>query len=598
MTPPRGTPGRVRVRTAAVSLVLAAAVSACASSGVPLPHRPAPGMLPPGSPLLSGSLNEGDAWLRQYVMSGDHGAALDLLRRSAERPRDALLRSLQEAVVLHHAGRYAESNARFEWAEVEADRRWTRSVSRNLGAFVINDRVLPYLPSPSELAIVPYYRMLNYLAVGDPDGAAVEARKSAAYLARLRDRGAESCDGFGLVEYLAGLAFIAAGERNDALVSMRQAERSFSACGERPDGFAEDLLEAALALGITEVADSVASRYGLDPTVRDPSGAEVVVFIEHGFAAHRAQQDVVLPIFTHDLVAGEDASPSTVAVAGLVTARLAGLLATGYGTRPLWEHDSWNTTRGRHALPYGSAYGEVAHLVRLSWPVMRLEASRTADVRIVHGEDRVPARPLEDVSARVVREMERQRNTILARMAVRGVAKYVIAREAGDAVEREGGRVLGTIVGLVTNAAGNALEQADTRSWSLLPDQIAVARVRVPAGAQSLSVEVVDRAGIVAQTIELAPIELRPGDRRVVSHRVWGPEAGDRERLIDIGTRVYAASDVPPPPREYATPARSSGERRRVPAPRPAPPAIGSGIPAGAVPVGTAPPPPIRPPGG
>jgi uncharacterized protein len=576
------------------SLAFAASASACASGGVALPHRPAPSMLTPGSPLLSHSLPDGDAWLRQYVMDGNHAAALDVLRRSSERPRDALLRALQEAVVLHHAGRHDESNRLFEWSEQEADRRWTRSVSRNLGSLVVNDRVLPYMPSAAELAIIPYYRMLNYLAIGSIEGAAVEARKSAAYLSRLRDRGSDACAGFGLVEYVAGHVFAAAGDRNDALVSMRHAERSFAACGSMPPGFAEDLLHTALALGVQEVADSVAERYGVEAMPLAADEVDVIVLVEHGFAAHRAQQDILVPILAREIGDGDD-GPSALAVAGLVTARLAHALSAGPGARALWDAPTWNPG----TPSYGGSRSEVTQVLRLAWPVMRLEASRAPAARLLVGGQAVAATPLEDVSARLVRDLESQRNAILARMVARGVVKYVVAREAEEKAEKEGGRLLGAVVGLFTSTAGNALEQADTRTWSLLPDQIAVARLRVPAGETTLALEVLDRGGNVNRVVDLGPLHGRAGERVFVSHRVWGPEPGDREHLIDLGSRVYASTPVPDPPVEQFQPERRANRpARRAPG---APSKPTPSVPVGTTkspPPGSAPPPPVGPPGG
>jgi uncharacterized protein len=601
-------PGMRRVRTTVAGLVLAAVAAGCAASGAPLPSRPSSATLAPGSPLLSRTLHEGDAWLRHHLMNGDHDAAIHLLRRSAARPGDRLLQSLQEAVVLHHSGRFAESNRAFDWAEQEADRRYTRSVRRGIGSLVINDRVLAYMPSPGELAIIPYYRMLNYLAMGRLESAVVEARKSSAYLARLDGRRQAGCAGFGLVQYLAGHVYAAAGERNDALVSMRHAERSFRECdasgGTMPAGFPADLLQAALALGVQEVADSVAERYGIAAEPLAPGEADLIVLIEHGFAAHRAQQDLYLPILADELLGlDESDGASALAVAGLITARLATALVAGPDMHRLWDQSVWNlTTDHRLAGADPALRAEIAYVLRLAWPVMRLEASRAARARVIVGESPTEALALEDVSARLVRDLESRRNAILARAVARGVVKFAVSREAEEKAEKEGGRLLGALIGFFTNTAANALEQADTRSWSLLPDQISVARVRVPAGEHDVRIEVVDGGGMTNRIVDLGPVRARPGERVFLSHRVWGADAGDRQRLIDLGIEAYGRSEMPravaPPPVRRASRARPPQPGPAVAPPAPSPTA---GTPPGAprpprVPVGAAPPPPLAPP--
>jgi uncharacterized protein len=608
MSPSRPFRGLWRARVLAVSLALAATGAGCASTGgTPLPNRPSASALAPGSPLLSRTLPEGDAWLRHYLINADHDAALDVLRRSAARPSDRLLGALQEGVVLHYAGRHAESNRVFEWAEQEADRRFTRSVSRGIGSVVVNDLVLAYMPSAGELAIIPYYRMLNYLALGQVQGAAVEARKSSAYLARLTDRKQGGCQGFGLVQYLAGHVYAAAGERNDALVSMRQAERSFSECGKTgigsmPPGFPADLLHAALALGLPEVADSVAERYGIEARPLGADEADLIVLVEHGFAAHRVQQDLHVPILKSELGdLAEGQSASALAVAGQITTRLATTLLTGADPHRMWDQTEWNL-----ALEPQRAYADdlvltrhdIGYVLRLAWPVMRLEASRAPRARLLVDGEAVDAPALEDVSARLVGDLESRRNAILARMVARGMVKYVASREAGEAAEKKGGELLGTLVEWATNAAGNMLEQADTRSWSLLPDQISVARLRVPAGERQVQIEVMDSRGMVNRIVDLGTVDVQPGARVVLSRRVWGAEAGDRDRLIQLGLDVYGRSDVPTPVLAAPPVRRASRTRpRRPPAATPAPPAQlpPRTAPVGTVPVGAAPPPPVIP---
>src|SRR3954470_14000448 len=289
------------------STALALALTACAGAGA-WPALPAPETLPANSPLLSASLGRTDMWLRHYVMEGQADSALRLLDASSQvRPHDELVRHLQLGLVYHYAGRWEASNAAFEWAEREASARWTKSVTQQVGELVVNDAVADYLPPAGEMALIPYYRMLNYLALGSSDGALVEARKASEWLGRLSD-GKDPCVGDGFVHYLAGLAFRGAGERNDALVSYRNAERSFGACAEKddagaPEWLGAELYRAAMDAGVRTVADSAAVRYRLahQAAQPDPGSAELVVFVENGWVAHRASADVHVPIFPEEV---------------------------------------------------------------------------------------------------------------------------------------------------------------------------------------------------------------------------------------------------------------------------------------------------------
>ncbi|HYH83517.1 MAG TPA: hypothetical protein VEX86_27225 [Longimicrobium sp.] len=517
-------PARPALRALAGALCTAA-VAACGGSGA-YPRMPAPETLPANSPLLSHSLGRTDAWLRHYVMTGQADSAVRLLDPiSPVRPRDELLRHLQLGIVYHYAGMWDASNTAFEWAESEARNRFTRSLSQQAGQFLVNDAVVEYVPPPAEMALLPYYRMLNYMALGSTDGALVEARKSSDWLARLSDR-KDPCVGDGFVHYLAGLAFRGAGERGDALVSYRNAERSFGACASKdaagaPEWLGAELYHAAMDAGVRAVADSAASHYRLATFARepDPGSGQLVVFVENGWVAHRASEDIHVPIFRHELeAAGRD---GTAEVAARVIARLLGNVEEqAYWGEALDERPGFQAAT---ALTGG-------YVMRLAWPEYRLEAADAPQVRVVVDGHAVDAPVVEDVSAAVLRRWQAQRPGMFTRMVGRGIVKLSATR----GVETEASKkdeTAGWIAGRVLNLAGNLLERADTRSWSLLPNRISVARFTLPAGEHEVKLEVLDAGGGVAQTLELGRVTLQPRGTLVLNRRVWGDEMGDVRRL-------------------------------------------------------------------
>ncbi|MGI9180335.1 MAG: hypothetical protein ACR2H9_07545 [Longimicrobiaceae bacterium] len=519
------------VRRAAAALGLAAALAACAPA-LSYPAYPSPGSLPAGSPLTSRTLDQGDAWLRHYLMRGEYDEALKMLDRSSKLvARDRLLRQLQSAIVLHYAGRYEESNRAFDWAEREADLRYTKSLREAAGSLLLNDKVLAYVPSPAEMAVIPYYRMLNYLALGQMDGGVVEARKAGAYVARIERESGRKCAGNAFVQYLSGLVYDAAGERNDALVSLRQAERSFAPCtavgnAGAPAYFGSDLLRLARLLGVEEVMEGGAlpSAAAAEP---EPAGTgDLVVLIENGFVAHRAHRDLYVPILPWEMEGLESGEAGEIAAAA---ARITTRLISNFA-----EQATWGTALDASPFMQASQMAEGAYVLKLAWPVAHLEANRAATVRVVVDDQVVEAPPVEDVSSLFARELESQRSHIVARMVARGLVKYVVANEAEKKAEKKGGEVLGFLTGIFANAAANALEQADTRSWSLLPDQISMARLRLPPGEHEVRIDVLGAGGMVVRTLDLGRVTVRSGERVFRSGRVWGSEVGDRERLTRL----------------------------------------------------------------
>ena len=503
--------------------LLVAATGACAP-GAGVPVRPPLETLAPASPLRSTTLRDSDAWLRHYLISGEHPRASEALAKGSPlAPRDGLVRALQEGVILHQAGDHRGSNAALERAEGEAERRITRSISRAVGAMVVNDGVMAYTPPPAELAMLPYYRMLNYLALGDRTAALVEARKANALLAHLSRDPSERCGGDGLLHYLAGLIQHSAGELNDAVVSLRHAERSFSTC--QADGgegvgvsVGTDLYRAARALGVQEIADSVATRYRLEPNAGS-RGGELLLLVEHGFVAHRAEQAFHVPISGDDLEGLESGDEEGVAS---IAARIASRLLDDRWERNTHErygHDD-GSMRWSNA-PHG------AYLLRLAWPELRLAAARPAGVRVRVDDAPAAVARVGDLSAAMQSELEARRGAILARLVARGITKYLLSREMEKSGEKKGGEVVAYLVRRLTNLAANRLEQADLRSWSLLPDRISMLRTHLPPGPHRVRIETLDRSGEVVTTHDLGEVVLREGELVVLSRRIWGDDEGE-----------------------------------------------------------------------
>lgn len=149
-----------------------------------------------------------------------------------------------------------------------------------------------------------------------------------------------------------------------------------------------------------------------------------------------------------------------------------------------------------------------------------------------------------DLSSAVTRRWDAQRPAMVARMVTRGVAKYLAAREAEKKGDKES-EALGWLAGRAVNLAGNVMERADTRSWSLLPDRISVARLTLPPGEHDVEIQVLAPDGSVAQTLDLGRVSLNAGATRIVHRRVWGAENGDFERLAHAGPVVTAEELAP-----------------------------------------------------
>lgn len=587
---------------------------------------------------LTGSFKTGpegrsmhDTDLRQLARDENFVQALDLTDPDDRGDiGDELLRLMHRGLLLHYAGRYEESNEVLQRAEAIIDDRYTKSVSLALLSIVTSDRALAWLPSETERLMVNYYGALNYLALGDPEGAAVEARRLSRLL-QLGDEGEFEPDELVMrqvLRYFAGSVFEASGNRNDAAVSYRHVWSPGDESADDPlrprflDLYGEDWradeppkpkqdFDTALdsimaAIGAGTPDDSVADAASADsaavrteqvaalelaaptdsiekPALPDsligpPSetpgrGGDVVVILEHGFVAHRVERSVNVPLFPEEADALHSSNSNVrFAAASCVASRafqgrydFSEILAEG-GT------DWRGASGGKCIVPGARGSGDDSgdpgrdlYLMRVAWPemvtsglptdlsVLELAVAADAGPLQMAALDSVPEMPMPaadgleaglapstdggaddatnpsstlarpgmrgSVSEAVTDEFEDKLGGILVKAVARTALKYELARGLEKELDKEN-ELLGDIAFLTANAAAALFERADTRSWHLLPDEVAVVRLRLPAGAHPIKLRVeTGRSG--TRLIDLGEVTVRDGSVHVLSARVW-----------------------------------------------------------------------------
>lgn len=435
--------------------------------------------------LAPSGLTRTEDGIRRLLSAGNAEAALaDLTAGGLVAPGDALLRALYQGITAHYAGEYKASNAAFEESIDLVEERYATRLSRAALALVTNDRALPYDARLSERLLIHYYGALNYLHLGNVESAAVEARRLSHLLERSQgdSRDLARTRDFQFLRLFAGTVFEAAGEWNDAGVAYRNAG---------------DL--AALA----ETAEIDGSASG-----------EVIVILERGFVAHRVEQTVVIPLASKEVELLAEGQPAErLAAAGLVAARV--LAASMVPQDGIYQGN-----RPRPVQVQAERRSEVAYLLRLSWPVLFREARPAPLVEVKAGGYSEPVSFVADVSAAVARDMEAERSAMLARAIARSAAKLALSRGVEERLS-EKNEGTGRLAGLLTNLGGVLLEQADTRSWHLLPAEFGFSRFRLPAGPQQLSLQVTALPGYPSGNLDLGEVDVQPGGLTIIATRIW-----------------------------------------------------------------------------
>ncbi|MBT8461485.1 MAG: hypothetical protein KJO44_03105 [Gemmatimonadetes bacterium] len=574
-----------------------------------------------------------DTDLRQLARDEQFVEALDLTDPDDRGDiGDELLRLMHRGLLLHYAGMYEESNEVLQRAEAIIDDRYTKSVSLALLSLVTSDRALAWLPTDTERLMVNYYGALNYLALGDAEEAAVEARR----LSRLLELSEESefePDELVMREvlrYFAGSVFEASGNRNDAAVAYRHVwspGEDVAGAPLRPrflDLYGEDYFEedppeakqdfdtaldsimAAMAddtrmdSAAVELADEPRNDGQLtalsdgpllpvpagseqapvipDSLIGPPSpsaspGGDIVVLLEHGFVAHRVERSVNVPLFPIEADALHSRNSEVRFAAATCVASRAFQGRYDFSELIAESGTDWRGSSGGKCIVPGASSsknksggaGRDLYLMRVAWPEM-VTSGLPTDLSVLDLTVAADAQPLQlatldsvpevslpspddvggavlpgaidsaaerpaprptvvhpgmrgSVSAAVTDEFEDKLGGIMIKAVARTALKYELARGIEKELDKEN-EILGEIAFLTANAAAALFERADTRSWHLLPDELAVVRLRLPPGMHPLTLEVETGQG-GTRLFDLGQVDVRDGSVQVLSARVW-----------------------------------------------------------------------------
>lgn len=414
--------------------------------------------------------------IRDHLMYGRAEQAWIAMGDKKVAPTDALLRHLYRGVIALHAGEYDAGAKSIDRAWTLVEERYTKRISAGVVSLVTSDAALPYYPLATEHYFIPYYGALNWLAMGDLDETAVEARRLAMLLQSDGRKPARELEG--ALRYVTGVLFEAAGEREDARVAYRNA----------------------------------AALLGSLPGDTIPAGADsgdVVVIIEDGFVGRPQPQTLGVYTNADELVAlttGSDAE--RIVIADRVAARRNG-----------WDRDpsiGWLTYEVNWATFGDPTPGPHPIEVRAE-----SESFHTLSADVTGSVDADFTR---EIPSKLARGIARAAVRYAAMRAAEGqIDKAINGDEDEDKEERQSARAgrlfFGMLLG-VFSVGSTVIDQPDLRAWQLLPHRLTIARLRLPVGEHSLRVE---QGGAVH---DLGSVTVRAGGVVLRTHRAWpGPGA-------------------------------------------------------------------------
>ena len=403
-----------------------------------------------------------------------------LQKHTPEKPDIPFLFEL--GLVAHYADHFPESSTAFNQAGDIAEDRYTKSVSKEIGSLVTSDKLRPYAGARYERLLSHYYRALNYIYQGQLDGALVECRRATGLINYFKGED-ENYDflGTGFLAYFSGMLFEAAGEWNDAYISYKQAAEYYQNAAEKtgvemPDDIGNSLVRLARRLGFADDIERYRQQYG-EPPEHPKNYGELILFYETGSVPPKSEEALMFPILKTDDVEDEKFVP---------------------------------TLMGREGRTYKDI--ELEYILRVAIPTIGSHRPRLAGVKVAAAESKANGVLVADVEKIAIETFNSQRPMILLRTLLRGVSKYLIYRKANKESEA---------IGLLVNLAGVVTEQADTRSWKTLPNQIFIVRMSLPAGTHTLNLSFLNANRWGNRQESVPDIKINPNRITFLNYRTY-----------------------------------------------------------------------------
>lgn len=423
--------------------------------------------------------------IRSSLLAGDAGRALGAANAALEvgeadgYPRDVggntALLVLERATVKQGLGSWRSSALDFQVADRNLEVLDLRNdTAGNIGKWLFSDDVTVYKAPPHEKLLLNALNMLNYLSLGDLEGARVEARRFAIARRYVADAYSEAEARLGLGELLAGFAFEMSGRYEQALYHYDRALET----GAR--ALAEDAIRGVAACDPFRT-DRITALLGSPPEGAAPPACAlpgkdrgtVLVVASNGLAPYK--RAIRLPIGAALVVAG----------------------AVVYGP-------------GLGMSDAGRA-NELAAKGLLTWvnfPDLVRSRPRFAAV-----DAEIDGRPVElPLAESVTRLATASWDAVKGALMAAAIVRMVTRAVAGEATQRaaEAGGAAGglaLLAGLAVEGALVAADTPDTRSWVTLPSEIFVARAEVAPGRHRVAVAWHGAAGrtVVERVVDVAP---------------------------------------------------------------------------------------------
>jgi uncharacterized protein len=382
---------------------------------------------------------------------GQYDAAAQRLEKGlvdqGENGRDLLLYLLDIGLSLHSAGKYEESIKYLLRADKIAEIKDYTSLTREGATLLTSDNIKDYKGEDFEKVLINTYLSMNYALLGNYEDALVEARRVNQKLYRMVSEGARKYKQNAFARYLSAVSYEAQGDLNDAYVDYKETYKLDSSYPQ----LGRDLWRMARLSSDREDMDKWDETFKLTDedhkqamlfSPRSGKG-EIVVLYENGISPIKRPN----PYFNE--------------------------LPKFYPRR--------NPVTHARVDVFGAAEGGPKPAADAQAPV-----AFQAETAM-----------LENIEATAIQNLDEKYAGLIAKKVAGIVVKEVVSHEVGRRTDPLVGQALRLLLYLS--------DQADVRSWNLLPHDLQIARIPVEPGAYTVRVTPLGMGGSLPEkTVRVA----------------------------------------------------------------------------------------------
>ena len=396
-----------------------------------------------------------------------------------------------KGMLYHYAGNNKESIKNFEKAEQVYEDLYTKSVTNEAAAIVTNDNVRPYRARPFEVLLMYQYQILNYLAIGDLDGALVEVRRAQIASEALYQKDKEKVNDNGWLRYLSAIVYEMAGEDDDAAIAYLKAAKAFEEGNISMPKEAWEFINESLTK--MDRADDL-KNFKSQALTQTPKATE---------AREKGQEIIVIGYAGHSPILGEMYLSGTFVSAGAINLT--------YKDGKTGRIESFTLI----APPVAGAGSGTFH-VGFSLPQKRELPQRASLFSInMDGKMRISPEKVANIDAELEQNMKDENTTTMVRTATRVVIRTIAAQKAKSATNTGNG-IFDLVKNIAVDVGQSQLEQADLRIGLFMPNSIYVTRIPVTEGTHQLNVSALGAHGQIVGDYRLDNIKVKKGQKKIV----------------------------------------------------------------------------------